>query len=484
MHYIVKISPEITIKSSPVRKRLTKQLRDNLRRLLKALDRRIDVQRDWEKLDVVIPGDAGSLREPVETVLASTPGINQFSRVDSHPLGDLDDILDKARGAWAQALAGKTFCVRVKRSGRHDFRSVDVERYVGGGLLKYTDAAGVKLVNPDVTVPLEVRGDKFFLVHETRRGLGGFPIGSRDNVLSLVSGGFDSTVASYLTMRRGLRTHFCFFNLGGRAHELGVKEVSSYLWRRFGASHRVKFVTVPFEGVVTEILTRVGNAYMGVVLKRMMLRAATRIAGQMEVETLVTGESVSQVSSQTLHNLAVIDQVSEKLIFRPLSVMDKEEIIKIARTIGTEEYAANMPEYCGVISVRPTTRAKPERVISEEAGFDFGVLDRAVAEARYEAIDDLQMDAGAATGVEIFSTPQPGSVILDIRHPDEIAGRSLKAGNVPVKEIPFFTLAREFPNLEPATTYLLYCDRGVMSRLHAEMLREEGYENVGVYRPG
>jgi thiamine biosynthesis protein ThiI len=88
--------------------------------------------------------------------------------------------------------------------------------------------------------------DRFYVVLARHQGLGGFPLGTQDAVLSLISGGFDSTVSSFLTMKRGLVTHFCFFNLGGRAHETGVKEVALYLWMKYGASHPVTFVTVPF----------------------------------------------------------------------------------------------------------------------------------------------------------------------------------------------------------------------------------------------
>src|SRR5690606_18540225 len=111
------------------------------------------------------------------------------------------------------------------------------------------------------------------------------------------------------------------------------KEVAHFLWEKYGASHRVKFVTVPFEGVVSEILTKVDNAYMGVILKRMMYRAATVVARGLEVNALVTGESVAQVSSQTLINLGVIDDVADLLTLRPLAVMDKGDIIDIARAI-------------------------------------------------------------------------------------------------------------------------------------------------------
>ena len=139
--------------------------------------------------------------------------------------------------------------------------------------------------------------------------MGGFPLGCQDSVLSLISGGFDSSVSSYLCIKRGLQTHYCFFNLGGRAHELAVKEVALFLWMKYHASHRVKFISVPFEGVVEEILNNVDNAHMGVVLKRIMLRAAEKLAQGLHIEALVTGESVAQVSSQTLANLSVIDRV-------------------------------------------------------------------------------------------------------------------------------------------------------------------------------
>lgn len=483
MHFVIKLFPEITIKSTPVRKRMTRQLRENLRRLLRGLDAGIQVDQDWEKLQVMGPDDA-ALTAQVSDLLARTPGIANFSRVQHFPLGDFDDILANTLAVWREKLAGHTFVLRVKRSGKHSFSSSEVERQVGGGLLQQSEAVGVSLKNPDVTVRLEIRQDELFVIEETSRGLGGFPLGSQDTVISLISGGFDSTVSSYLMTRRGLRTHYLFFNLGGRAHEVGVKEVAFYLWNKFGSSHRVRFITVPFEAVVGEILGKVRNAEMGVVLKRMMLRAATQIAGDMEVQALVTGESVAQVSSQTLANLAVIDSVTSMLVLRPLITSDKNDIIDIARAIGTEQFAASMPEYCGVISVKPTTRAREDKVAAEEANFDFAVLDQAVANKRIQNIDNVMEDDTPLAEVEIFAIPQPDAIILDIRHPDEVDVRPLKVAGSVVQAVPFFSLQTRFKHFEQGPHYLLYCDKGVMSRLHAELLVEQGFKNVAVYRPG
>ena len=148
-------------------------------------------------------------------------------------------------------------------------------------------------------------------------------------------------------MRRGCKTHFLFFNLGGYAHEIGVKQVALQLWRRYGSSARVKFVTVPFEEVVGEILQNIDHSHMGAVLKRMMMRAADKVADRMDIPALVTGESIAQVSSQTLPNLRLIDAAAEHLVLRPLITMDKPEIIDLTRKIGAFELASAMPEFCG-----------------------------------------------------------------------------------------------------------------------------------------
>ncbi len=490
MHFIIKFFPEITIKSTPVRKRFIKQLRRNLRRLLTAVDERIEVVGSWDKMDVRGPTDLPQLSEQVADILACTPGIAYFARAQVFSFGSIDEIAERALALWQGTLQHTTFAVRVKRSGKHDFNSIDVEKQVGAVLNQVCATAKVQLKDPAITVRMEVVNEHCYLIEEQRPGLGGFPIGTQDAVLSLVSGGFDSTVASYLTTKRGLTTHFCFFNLGGHAHELGVKEVSYYLWRKFGASHKVKFITVPFEEVVAEILKSIHHSQMGVVLKRMMLRAATEVAKQQEILALVTGESVAQVSSQTLTNLSVIDRVTDHLVLRPLITADKGEIIDISRRIGTEEFAASMPEYCGVISDKPTTRASLERIESEEANFDFSVLDAAIAEQRIESITAVADNLALPKTPQLYAELPAGVTLIDVRHPNEVERQLLsdevrtavsKSGATLIN-IPFYRLNTEIAKYGD-TLCLLYCDKGVMSQLHAAHLLDSGQQNVGVYRP-
>ncbi|MDN5986317.1 MAG: tRNA 4-thiouridine(8) synthase ThiI, partial [Hafniaceae bacterium] len=338
--------------------------------------------------------------------------------------------------------------------------------------------------HPQVTVHLEIEDDRLLLIKGRYEGLGGYPIGTQEDVLSLISGGFDSGVSSYMLMRRGCRVHYCFFNLGGSAHEIGVKQVAHYLWNRFGSSHRVRFVAIDFAPVVGEILEKVDDGQMGVILKRMMMRAASKVAERYGVQALVTGEALGQVSSQTLTNLRLIDGVTDTLILRPLISHDKEHIIDMAREIGTEDFAKTMPEFCGVISKSPTVKAVKSKIEAEEENFDFDILERVVAEAQNMDIREIaQQTSEQVIEVETVDALSGDEVVLDIRSNDEQEDKPLKIEGLEVKSLPFYKLATQFGDLDQNRNYVLYCDRGVMSRLQALYLKEQGFNNVKVYRP-
>ena len=482
MQFIVKYFSEIVIKSTPVRRKFIRQLEKNLRAVLCDIDPEVVVECGWDKMRVATRLQDEALRARLVAAMRNTPGITYVLEVQESPLPELAGVVEQVLPAYAARLAGQTFAVRCKRSGQHDFTSTDVEREVGAALLARTDAAGVKLKDPQVTVDLEVSGESLFVITRRHQGMSGYPVGSIDPVLSLISGGFDSPVASYLTMKRGMRTHFLFFNLGGRDHEIGVKEVALYLWQKYGCKQRVLFISVPFEEVVAELLSKVEDSQMGVILKRMMLRVADRIAQELDVDALVTGECVAQVSSQTLRNLAVIDSVTSRLVLRPLIAADKQDIVRIATEIGTEQFAANMPEYCGVISVKPTTRARQRRIEAEENRFDMAILDRALANKRQTRIDQLAQVELDRADVEVLAVPLANSAIIDIRHPDERELAPL-AVHVPVMEIPFYELHSRAAQLPPGKVYMLYCGKGVMSRLHAAHLCEDTELDVKVYAP-
>ena len=479
MRFIVKLFPEIMIKGAPVKKKMISQLTDNLRTLLRRIDKQIIIKRFWDKVEVQAD-DVYS--DAVRKILSQTPGVEQFLEVVQYETGeDLPLIAQKVAEHALASIEGKTFVVRARRTGTHEASSFEMERFVGRYLYEHGNPKGVDLHHPEVKVEFELHQKTLNVITQRKIGLGGFPMGTQGELLSLMSGGFDSTVASYLTMKRGLKTHFIFFKLGGVAHEIGVKQVALYLWSQFGASHRVSFITVPFEDVITEIFRSTHESYMGITLKRLMLMASEKIADDMAIDAIVTGESVAQVSSQTLRNLAIIDQVTTKLVLRPLATMNKPEIVAIANQIGTRHFAENMPEYCGVISKNPVINGSFKRIEKEAARFDYSVLDAAIEQAKSIPVDSIVDDVNRAEAIEVVNSLEPGMVVIDIRREDEVMTSPLGVSGV--LAIPFYELNHNFKNLDPLGNYVLYCEKGVMSQLHAQYLRDAGFENVRVYRP-
>ena len=461
MKFIIKLFPEIMIKSESVRKRFVKILTSNIRNVLTKNDDTVAVIKHWDYIEVRSKIDA-NLPMLIEQ-LQRIPGIHHFLQVEEKPFTNLHEIFE-------QTLS-------------HEFNSLEAERYIGGGLNQHIASAKVQLKNPDVTVRIEIEDDKMMLVRARYEGIGGYPIGTQEDVLSLISGGFDSGVSSYMLLRRGSRVHYCFFNLGGAAHEIGVKQMAYHIWQRYGSSHKVRFVAINFEGVVGEILENVDNGQMGVVLKRMMVRAASKIAQRFDIQAIVTGEALGQVSSQTLTNLRLIDEAADVLVLRPLITHDKEQIIAMAKHIGTDDIAKSMPEFCGVISKNPTVKAIKAKIEQEEGNFNFAVLESAVENAQYLDIRQIaEQTEKDVVSVDAVSVLGENDVIIDIRSPEEIDENPLHIENQAMILLPFYKLSGQFAKLDQSKHYVLYCERGVMSKLQALYLKESGFNNVSVFK--
>lgn len=486
MKYIIKFFPEIIVKSKSVRQEMSKVLQRNIRNVLNRSAVKVKIQDCWDKLVVRLDETDGpcprSSREVAE-MLCRIPGIHNVMETEEYEYSSMHDIYEKTAAVYGPQIAGKTFCVRVKRKGKQEFRSIDVEKYVGGGLNQNFPSAGVKLKDPDMVITLEIDNDRLFLITGIYEGLGGYPLSTQEEVLSLISGGFDSGVSSYMFIRRGCRVHYLFFNMGGNAHEIGVKQESYYIWDKFASSHKVRFISVPFEKMVGEILTKTDHSVRGVILKRMMMRIASIIAKKLKAGALVTGESLGQVSSQTLTNLSVIDRVTDTLILRPLIVTDKQDIIDKARDIGTIHFAETMPEYCGVISDRPTVKADVAFVEAEESKIDMSLIEELAEASVWMDIRDIPEDTKEMIGGEVEITDYAASneVVVDIRAQDEIDAKPLVTDK-PHLTIPFFKISSEFANLDQTKTYLLYCEKGVMSKMQAMYLKDQGFQNVKVFR--
>ena len=489
MYYLLKLFPEITIKSRSVRRQMTRCLVGNIRNVLRPLGDALQVQGGWDALKVRIPDEASSewLRQ-LEEMLCRIPGIHEVQCVEEVPFVSFADTTERLLPVWRDVITGRTFRITVKRRGQHDFTSEDLERDLGRALLDAAPGSKVRLKAPDVDVRVDVVAGRLRLVRQRWPGLGGYPLGLQGQALALISGGYDSPVAAWKMMRRGIKTHFLFFELGGAGHEAAVREVSSHLWETYGRSHRVKFFAVPFEGVVAELQRSIPDGLIGVVLKRMMVRAASRIASRARIPMLVTGDAIAQVSSQSLTNLVLIDEASDVPILRPLIAEDKQSIIDTAREIGTAPFAEGMPEVCGAVSQRPNTQARHEKVAAAEMNFDFSVLDAAVEQAVLTRSDHLlesppSNDAPLEVVTDLQGVASASNVsVIDIRPPAEREAAPLSLEQVECLEIPFFELQSRAATLPSDRRYLLYCDQGVMSRMQAMHLHDRGLKHFGVYR--
>lgn len=483
MKYIIKISPEITIKSKPVRKRCIMMLRNNISKHFRFNKININIAWNWDRIEL----DWEDFR--ISEILKQIPWIANYMEVDSFILPKdseniFDFVFERTKDYYLEKISFKTFVVRVNRVWNHDFNSLDLERYIWGGLLKFAKDSKVQLKNPEITVKIDIKDNKIFIVKNIIAWIWGYPIWFQDKVLSLISGWFDSWVSTFAMMKRGCRVDYLFFNLWWTAHEMWVKQVSYHLWKTFSVPHNdARFICVDFEELIKELLIKVNHKYRWILLKRYMLKIASLIS-ENYYYALIKWDSLGQVSSQTLLNMHVIDKASNNLVLRPLIWFNKQEIIDISKQIWTYNFACNMPEYCWVISDKPSTWAKEEKIIEEEKNILDEVIQRAFETRKIEFVREM-MDKYiniCKNEIEIIILPEKDDIIIDIREDLEKKIMPLYIENTKIIEIPFFDINTEFISLDQTKTYLFYCERWILSKIHWLYLKEKWFNNIKILR--
>jgi thiamine biosynthesis protein ThiI len=309
----------------------------------------------------------------VRTRLGRVFGVANFSRTHALPL-DLEAVKLEA----AAALRGRSgsFRVSAKRSDkRFPLNSTQIEREVGGAV-KEASGLRVNLDAPDHTVYLEVLHDRILCSTDKHAGPGGFPVGSSGRVMALLSGGIDSPVAAWRLMKRGCRVvlvHFHAFPLLDRTTIDKARALARVLAQY---QFRSQLLLVPFGPVQQTIVSACPAPLRVVLYRRFMVRIAETLAPRYKTRALVTGESLGQVASQTLDNMAAIDEAAQGPILRPLVGMDKEEITREARHLGSFEISTLPDQDCCQLFVprSPATAARIPELHAAESALDVAAL--------------------------------------------------------------------------------------------------------------
>lgn len=458
------LSGEVATKARATRRSFHRRLRANIRDALARHRLEGDIHDRRDRIDI------DGVDETALAPLSRIFGIQAVRMVRALPWRDVGDIVEAGDGLFREAVAGRRFAVRPRRVGPRDrirISSDELARRLGRRL---ADAGGmVDLDHPEITVHVEVRLHDVLFFDRSLTGPGGLPVGVEGSALALISGGFDSAVAAWQILRRGVELDFLLFNLAGWPQEQAVRQLLHRLDEDWMAGAHPRLHVVDFRPVVAELRERVRSRYWQVLLKRLMMRAADRIAAERGSEALVTGEAIGQVSSQTLTNLGAITAHTVTPVLRPLLGQNKHEIVDLARHIGTADISGGVEEFCALDGSAPATRVRVTDLDREEERIGRDLV--ATLAGRYRTVPHT------AFGDALDETPE-----LD-RVPDHLAVIDLRSEAEyehwcwpHAIHLEFDKAMEHAGRLPRDRAYLFYCEVGLKSAYLAEMMREAGYE--------
>lgn len=325
------------------------------------------------------------------TAVSKVFGIAAFSRARVCEK-NMDDILSAAPEYLEETLKSiKTFKVEAKRADkRFPFTSPEISAAVGGAILSKFPHLKVDVHKPDEIITVEVRDYAAYIRAGQLHGAGGLPIGTAGKAAILISGGIDSPVAAWTMAKRGLKLDAIHFASPPYTSPRAEQKVKTLLSKVSEYCGTIKLAIVPFTEIQEKIAAECPEEYFTLIMRRMMMRIAERIAVYHKCGALITGESLGQVASQTLPAIGVTDAVADIPILRPLIGSDKEEIIKISRKIDTFETSCLPYEDCCTVFTPKHPKTRPTVPLCEQAEAKLKVdelVKRAIENTEFTFID-------------------------------------------------------------------------------------------------
>lgn len=303
-------------------------------------------------------------------------GIVSYSRAALCDEKTLESVLATAPGYLENRLrAAKTFKVEAKRSDKKfPYKSPEICRETGGAILRRFPHLKVDVHNPEVTVYVEIRDFGAYIHANPIRGAGGIPVGTGGKAAILISGGIDSPVAAYMMAKRGIKLTAIHFASPPYTSQRAEDKVVRLLQKVARYSGAMKMYTVPFTKLQEKLRDDCPEELFTIIMRRLMMQIAQRIARDNECQALITGESLGQVASQTIGALGCTDEAADMVVFRPLIGMDKQEIIDISYRIDTYQTSIEPYEDCCTVFTPKHPRTKPilkfVKEAQEKAGFE------------------------------------------------------------------------------------------------------------------
>jgi thiamine biosynthesis protein ThiI len=291
---------------------------------------------------------------------------------------DIEKIKQAADELFRDLYTSKqTFKISAKRADRtFEYNTDDINQILGAHLLTSFPDLKVDVRNPDVNLEVEIRAEAAYLSAETILGAGGLPVGSSGKALLMLSGGLDSPVAGYMAMKRGMEIEAIHFFSPPYTSERAKQKVIDLTKKLSEIAGTLPLHIVPFTKAQEAVSKQIPENYIMTTTRRLMLRITDELRRKHEALAIVTGESLGQVASQTLESMFAINEVTNTPILRPLIMMDKTDIIKIAQEINTHDISIRPFEDCCTIFVpaSPKTKPKREKVNYYESFTDFESL--------------------------------------------------------------------------------------------------------------
>jgi thiamine biosynthesis protein ThiI len=403
--------------------------------------------------------------------ISRTMGIKSFSKVIVIQFNKIEDVVDATKNIFLKKIKGKTFAVYTTRTGTHNFTSMDVDLKIGDALFQYS--SGVNLKNPDVKIKLEIRENIAFIITDDYEGPGGLPLGTEGKMLSLISGGIDSPVATWMMMRRGSPVDMLFISMAHPIDTATFLKKAEILYSNWYAGYDPDIYIVDCSRLISDYLFKGKMKYSNVSFKKIMYNIADKISIQNGSYGIITGESSGQVSSQTPENLFELSRNLETVIHRPLIGMDKDWIISMGRKIGTFNNDTS-EEFCALFGEKPITKVKREELESDMERLKeyFPMDDEIIHIKGHEILKFLSEIGSSQYGIRSKESLPEDAVLIDLRDPLSFKDwHPENAINVQYDNVE--TILSNFKNKK----IVFYCKKGLQSAYYAGKFRNLGYES-------